>query len=141
MLLTQAAFLQGMGVDVRLQKLLDAARREGGEAGKEKERRLREGVERLIGTGANNVAAPNAGNAIEGRGSGMGKEYKVLGITTGEGEDVLDGAADVGIEEKRAALKGALKVLIAAAIRTGESKEAKKEIDKERSGIAMWMIS
>ncbi|KAL1729039.1 S-adenosyl-L-methionine-dependent methyltransferase [Schizophyllum commune] len=95
MLLTQAAFLQGMGVDVRLQKLLDAARREGGEAGKEKERRLREGVERLIGTGAGRPVEMNvtgtdksAGNAIEGRGSGMGKEYKVLGITTGEGEDV-----------------------------------------------------
>ncbi|KAL1664203.1 S-adenosyl-L-methionine-dependent methyltransferase [Schizophyllum commune] len=92
MLLTQAAFLQGMGVDVRLQKLLDAARREGGEAGRKKEKRLKEGVERLIGTGVGADTGSGsdkaAGSAIEGRGSGMGKEYKVLGITTGEGEDV-----------------------------------------------------
>ncbi|KAL1740704.1 S-adenosyl-L-methionine-dependent methyltransferase [Schizophyllum fasciatum] len=88
MLLTQAAFLQGMGVDVRLQKLLDAARKEGGEAGKEKETRLRQGVERLVGTGLTQNSGSVSG-AIQGRGSGMGKEYKVLGITTGaEDEDV-----------------------------------------------------
>ncbi|KAI0674455.1 hypothetical protein C8Q78DRAFT_595418 [Trametes maxima] len=58
----------------------------------------------------------------------------------GTGEDVQEGAVEVGIEEKRAALKGSLKVIIAAAVRSGESKEVKKEVDKERGGIAMWRI-
>ncbi|OJT02818.1 hypothetical protein TRAPUB_6674 [Trametes pubescens] len=58
----------------------------------------------------------------------------------GEEEDVQDGTAAADLEEKREALKGAIKVLVAAAIRSGESKEAKKEVDKERSGIAMWRI-
>ncbi|KAJ7138509.1 hypothetical protein C8R43DRAFT_1019346 [Mycena crocata] len=40
----------------------------------------------------------------------------------------------------RKALKSALGLLVAAAIRSGDSKEVKKEIDKERSGIAMWRI-
>ncbi|KAJ7039892.1 hypothetical protein C8F04DRAFT_1085253 [Mycena alexandri] len=40
----------------------------------------------------------------------------------------------------RKALKSALGLLVAAAIRSGESKEVKKEVDKERSGIAMWRI-
>ncbi|KAI0372108.1 hypothetical protein BV20DRAFT_1042979 [Pilatotrama ljubarskyi] len=58
----------------------------------------------------------------------------------GAEEDVQDGAVGVGTEEKREALKGAIKVLVAAAIRSGESKEVRKEVDKERSGIAMWRI-
>jgi hypothetical protein len=37
-------------------------------------------------------------------------------------------------------LRGAVKLLVAAAIRSGQSAEVKKEIDKERSGIAMWRI-
>ncbi|KAJ7151072.1 hypothetical protein C8R46DRAFT_492924 [Mycena filopes] len=40
----------------------------------------------------------------------------------------------------RKALKSALGLLVAATIRSGESKEVKKEVDKERSGIAMWRI-
>ncbi|KAJ7770612.1 hypothetical protein B0H16DRAFT_1306738 [Mycena metata] len=40
----------------------------------------------------------------------------------------------------RKALKSALGLLVAAAIRSGASKEVKKEVDKERSGIAMWRI-
>ncbi|EIN08796.1 hypothetical protein PUNSTDRAFT_120371 [Punctularia strigosozonata HHB-11173 SS5] len=43
-------------------------------------------------------------------------------------------------EEKRAALKEALTLLVAAAVRSGESKAVKKDIDKERAGIAMWRI-
>ncbi|KAI0635315.1 hypothetical protein C8Q77DRAFT_1054783 [Trametes polyzona] len=61
----------------------------------------------------------------------------------GDEEDVQseDGSADaVGLEGKREALKNAVKVLVAAAVRSGESKEVKKEVDKERSGIAMWRI-
>ncbi|KAJ7076122.1 hypothetical protein B0H15DRAFT_606778 [Mycena belliarum] len=40
----------------------------------------------------------------------------------------------------RKALKSALGLLVAAAVRSGSSKEVKKEVDKERSGIAMWRI-
>ncbi|KAJ7136122.1 hypothetical protein C8R44DRAFT_769733 [Mycena epipterygia] len=40
----------------------------------------------------------------------------------------------------RKALKSALGLLVAAAVRSKNSKEVKKEIDKERSGIAMWRI-
>ncbi|KAJ7442488.1 hypothetical protein B0H11DRAFT_2093882 [Mycena galericulata] len=40
----------------------------------------------------------------------------------------------------RKALKSALGLLVAAAVRSGSSKQVKKEIDKERSGIAMWRI-
>lgn len=42
--------------------------------------------------------------------------------------------------DARKALKSALGLLVAAAIRSGSSKEVKKEVDKERSGIAMWRI-
>ncbi|KAF7323804.1 hypothetical protein MKEN_00601500 [Mycena kentingensis (nom. inval.)] len=45
-----------------------------------------------------------------------------------------------GDTDAQSALKAALGVLAAAAIRTKESKEFKKEIDKERAGIAMWRI-
>ncbi|KAF9475722.1 hypothetical protein BDN70DRAFT_883348 [Pholiota conissans] len=38
------------------------------------------------------------------------------------------------------ALKDALTLLVAAAIRSRDSKEAKKELDADRSGIAMWRI-
>ncbi|KAJ6499558.1 hypothetical protein C8R47DRAFT_1068495 [Mycena vitilis] len=42
--------------------------------------------------------------------------------------------------DARKALKSALGLLVAAAVRSGASKEVKKEVDKERSGIAMWRI-
>lgn len=46
----------------------------------------------------------------------------------------------VGEEVKKEVVKDALKLVVAAAVRSGESKEVKKEVDKERSGIAMWRI-
>ncbi|KAF8189969.1 hypothetical protein K438DRAFT_1832417 [Mycena galopus ATCC 62051] len=42
--------------------------------------------------------------------------------------------------DARKALRSALGILVAAAVRSGGSKEVKKQIDKERSGIAMWRI-
>ncbi|KAJ7669038.1 hypothetical protein B0H17DRAFT_217181 [Mycena rosella] len=42
--------------------------------------------------------------------------------------------------DARKALKSALGLLVAAAVRSGDSKEVKKEVDKDRSGIAMWRI-
>jgi hypothetical protein len=37
-------------------------------------------------------------------------------------------------------VKDAVAILVASAVRSGASKEARKQIDKERSGIAMWRI-
>ncbi|EGO03533.1 hypothetical protein SERLA73DRAFT_83585 [Serpula lacrymans var. lacrymans S7.3] len=41
---------------------------------------------------------------------------------------------------KKASVWDALALLVAGAVRSGRSKEVKKEVDKERSGIAMWRI-
>ncbi|KAI0711337.1 hypothetical protein C8Q76DRAFT_736182 [Earliella scabrosa] len=54
--------------------------------------------------------------------------------------DVQDGDAKVDEEKKREAVKAAVKVLVAAAVRSGASKEVKDQVDKERAGIAMWRI-
>ncbi|KAL0958342.1 hypothetical protein HGRIS_000487 [Hohenbuehelia grisea] len=43
-------------------------------------------------------------------------------------------------DDAKAALKGALQLLVAGAIRSGPSKEVKKEVDGDRAGIAMWRI-
>ncbi|KAI5888569.1 uncharacterized protein SCHCODRAFT_02637077 [Schizophyllum commune H4-8] len=43
-------------------------------------------------------------------------------------------------EQKKKAVKDAIALLVAAAIRTGDSKEAKKEVDADRAGIAIWRI-
>jgi hypothetical protein len=42
--------------------------------------------------------------------------------------------------EPKEAVRRALEVLIASAVRSGESEQVKKDIDKKRSGIAMWRI-
>lgn len=44
------------------------------------------------------------------------------------------------LKEKRAALRDALKLLVAGAVRSGKSKEVRKEVDKDRAGIAMWRL-
>lgn len=43
-------------------------------------------------------------------------------------------------EAKSKVLKGAVTLLVAAAIRSKDSKEVRNELDPERSGIAMWRI-
>ncbi|KAL0580224.1 hypothetical protein V5O48_001817 [Marasmius crinis-equi] len=43
-------------------------------------------------------------------------------------------------ERKRDEVKAAVTLLVASAVRSRDSKEAKKELDKDRSGIAMWRI-
>lgn len=43
-------------------------------------------------------------------------------------------------ESKKEKLKDALELIVAAAIRSKNSKEVKKEVDEERAGIAMWRI-
>lgn len=51
-----------------------------------------------------------------------------------------EGKEEMPLEEKRVTVRDAVQLLVAAAIRTKDSKEAKKEVDKERAGIAMWRI-
>ena len=43
-------------------------------------------------------------------------------------------------DEKRTELKSALRLLVSGAIRSGQSRAVRSEVDKERSGIAMWRI-
>ncbi|KZT22738.1 hypothetical protein NEOLEDRAFT_1097186 [Neolentinus lepideus HHB14362 ss-1] len=43
-------------------------------------------------------------------------------------------------KNKKDTVKNAISLLVAAAVRSGNSKEVKKEVDKERSGIAIWRI-
>lgn len=43
-------------------------------------------------------------------------------------------------EDGKAALRAALRVLLAAAIRIKQSDKAKKVVDEDRAGIAMWRI-
>ncbi|TFK47590.1 hypothetical protein OE88DRAFT_1665817 [Heliocybe sulcata] len=43
-------------------------------------------------------------------------------------------------DDKKDTVKNAISLLVAAAVRSGNSKEVKKEVDKERSGIAIWRI-
>jgi len=60
---------------------------------------------------------------------------------TGDTEDdESENHNEVVMKSKRMAIRNALMVFIVGAVRSGESKEVKKEIDKERSGIAMWRI-
>lgn len=55
---------------------------------------------------------------------------KATGIATGNSD----------AHAAREAVKDAMHLLVAAAIRSKSSKEARKEIDADRSGIAMWRI-
>jgi hypothetical protein len=43
-------------------------------------------------------------------------------------------------DEARAALSDAIALLVAAAVRSKDSKEVKKELSPDRAGIAMWRI-
>ncbi|KAI0047699.1 hypothetical protein FA95DRAFT_1558796 [Auriscalpium vulgare] len=58
-----------------------------------------------------------------------------VGDTEKDGDVPLE-----AMEQKRDALRAALRALVAGAIRSGESKAVRDDVDKERSGIAMWRI-
>ncbi|KAK7046760.1 hypothetical protein R3P38DRAFT_2607790 [Favolaschia claudopus] len=60
-------------------------------------------------------------------------------VVSGSGSE-SDSSSTPAEMDPRNALKSALGLLVASAIRSGSSKEVKKEVDKERSGIAMWRI-
>ena len=47
---------------------------------------------------------------------------------------------DMDVEGKKSALRQAVTMLVASAIRSGESKEVADKVEKDRSGIAMWRI-
>lgn len=52
----------------------------------------------------------------------------------------VEGDAKVDTEIKKTTLKEAVSLLVAGAVRSSESEEVKKKVDKDRSGIAMWRI-
>ncbi|KAK7683156.1 hypothetical protein QCA50_013829 [Cerrena zonata] len=66
----------------------------------------------------------------------LSKEQEDSGEAVKMDGDVLDSDLD----KKKKTLREALDVLVASAIRSGESKEVRKELDGARSGIAMWRI-
>lgn len=56
--------------------------------------------------------------------------------------DLVGGSSDTAgsFGARKEALRDALRLLLAGAVRSGKSKEVRKEVDKERAGIAMWRI-
>ncbi|GJE86438.1 hypothetical protein PsYK624_025180 [Phanerochaete sordida] len=101
------------------------------------------------------VALPKEGDALDDT-AGFGGivrtvfEYidlcvdweRVVLSTQQDGTDasVTNGDVKADAESKKKALKDALALLVAGAVRSGESDEVKKKVDKDRSGIAMWRI-
>lgn len=94
-----------------------------------------------------NVQLPNDDEGSTGASGENGKFEGMVGVLY----EFLDLCVDwerVIVEEEdsereakaKTVVRDALKLLVAAAIRSGQSTEVKKEIDKERSGIAMWRI-
>ncbi len=53
---------------------------------------------------------------------------------------VNEKAEEFSLTDKKKAFRNSVELLVAGAIRSGESKEVRKEVDRERSGIAMWRI-
>ncbi|KAF8953180.1 hypothetical protein BDZ97DRAFT_628668 [Flammula alnicola] len=66
-----------------------------------------------------------------------GSTNNIVDSAEAQKDDTANG--DDGVHAKEA-LKDAVTLLVAAAIRSKASKEAKKELDADRSGIAMWRI-
>lgn len=59
-------------------------------------------------------------------------ESQLTELSGGEKQD------DISIRKSK--VRDAIALLVAGAIRSGGSKEVRKEVDEERSGIAMWRI-
>jgi hypothetical protein len=74
--------------------------------------------------------------------SGMDTQLTVPAMTNQEIDKEVAGTATSNrdADAVREAVKDAVHLLVAAAIRSKSSKEARKEIDADRSGIAMWRI-
>jgi hypothetical protein len=69
---------------------------------------------------------------------------RVVLSTKQEGEDASaardEEKESVSVEEKKRVLRESILLLVAGAVRSSESEEVKKKVDKDRSGIAMWRI-
>lgn len=61
-------------------------------------------------------------------------------VTSNQDEAAGIATSSSDVDAAREAVKGAVHLLVAAAIRSKSSKEARKEIDRDRGGIAMWRI-
>ena len=61
-------------------------------------------------------------------------------VATDGSEEKRNEDATLNSDKKREKVKEALSLLVAAAVESGKSKKVKDEVDKERSGIAMWRI-
>ncbi|KAJ2915144.1 hypothetical protein MD484_g5279, partial [Candolleomyces efflorescens] len=70
-------------------------------------------------------------------------------LTVSDELDTVDGACDVGASEqadydllrqKKDALKDAVALLVASAVRSRSSEAVKKGVDADRAGVAMWRI-
>ena len=61
-------------------------------------------------------------------------------VATDDSEEKRNEDATLNSDKKREKVKEALSLLVAAAVESGKSKKVKDEVDKERSGIAMWRI-
>lgn len=101
------------------------------------------------------VALPKDGEVLESS-HGFGGIVKVLSeyldlcvdwdrvvLSTSQSEtdaSAVAGDTSADTQAKKAALTNAVSLLVAGAVRSGESEEVKKKVDKDRSGIAMWRI-
>lgn len=65
--------------------------------------------------------------------------YEFLDLCVDWSRVVIEGSAS-GTQDDKAALKNSLQLMVVAAIRSKECAEVKKEIDKDRCGIAFWRI-
>ncbi|THH28143.1 hypothetical protein EUX98_g6041 [Antrodiella citrinella] len=64
----------------------------------------------------------------------------LLSLKQSSPDSVNEDTIAQSLEEKKTAVQDAVRVLVAGAVRSGSSKQARREVDKDRSGIAMWRI-
>ncbi|KAG7446790.1 uncharacterized protein BT62DRAFT_980427 [Guyanagaster necrorhizus] len=85
---------------------------------------------------------PEGGESQSGQFEGIVSVlYEFLDLCVDWKRIILDEeSSDCDEEEGRNVLKVSLTLLLAAAVRSKDSKEVVKEVDKERSGFAMWRI-
>ena len=87
---------------------------------------------------------PDGGTSSSGKFEGITKVlFEYLDMCVDWDRVAVPGIDDLALkteEGKKSVLKGALEILVAAAVKSVDSKEVKTEVDKERSGIAMWRI-
>jgi hypothetical protein len=66
--------------------------------------------------------------------------FEYLDLCVDWGRVVVPEGEGASEEEKKGKVKEAVMLLVAAAIRSKDSKQVQKEVDKERAGLAMWRI-